>query len=57
MGGQGAGLFGQPSGPSLNMTVNVGKPSNPLAGARDNEWQKALRESLLVAHAQGFRVA
>jgi len=61
LGGYSAGrnLFGEPSGQAspINLNVNVGRPTNPMAMARDREWQMALRESLLVAEAHGFRLA
>lgn len=52
-----ANQLAQASVPSLSFNVNVGKPGNPLAQARDMEWQKMLRESALVATRGGFRFA
>ena len=58
------GLFGAPhvgrkpvaATPVIAMNVNVSGAGNPLAMARDAQWQTALRESLLVANQGGFRI-
>lgn len=42
----------------LHLSLNMGgmtAASNPLAAARDQEWQRFMRESILVAGSDGFR--
>ncbi len=40
----------------LALTVNVsGGSPDPFTAARDNAWQRTLRESILVANQQGFK--
>lgn len=56
-GGSVLGIAGQTVGPaqfSLNMS-GMPAASNPMAAARDAQWQSFLRESVLVAASQGFR--
>ena len=58
--GEGVGIGMQTAklGPmGMNLNVNVaggGAASDPFSLARDATWQRALRESLLVAQQQGF---
>lgn len=40
----------------INLSVTMPAANNPLAVARDAQWQAALRESIMVARQQGFRV-
>ena len=64
IGGVIGSLFGAPhvgrrpvaATPVIAMNVNVSGAGNPLAMARDAQWQTALRESLLVANQGGFRI-
>ena len=55
-GGGGGALSGQlVAGPNLTIGVSGMAPAmNPLAAARDQEWHRFLRESILQAHADGF---
>jgi hypothetical protein len=57
--GIGVGMRTVSLGPmALNMNLNVQKSGNlsPFDTARDADWQRAYRESALVAHQQGFRL-
>jgi hypothetical protein len=49
-------LAGIQTATSLSLNVNVPGPRSPTDLARDGQWQSSLRESLLVAEAQGFRL-
>jgi hypothetical protein len=49
------GLSGNLSGGGINLDINMTKPSNPVAMARDADWLGALSESLLNLEAGGFR--
>jgi hypothetical protein len=49
-------LAGTGSGRSLALQVNVGDAKDPFSLARDAQWQKGLREAVLVAREQGFDI-
>lgn len=56
------GLSGDPGSASvassgLTLNVNMSAPTNPLAAARDGEWQRALAEGARELIANGFRFA
>jgi hypothetical protein len=61
LGGGGLGKAGGKGGigamPKFSMNVQVPAAGNPIAFARDAQWQAALRESILVANRSGFRAA
>lgn len=42
--------------PSVHLTVNVPPSRDPFSMARDADWQRAYRETALVAAAGGFKV-
>lgn len=48
---------GAAGAPGVQLNVTMPAPPDPLAAARDATWQRALKESLRVAQAQGYRFA